>query len=289
LRRVEKRKQKLSLRSNTIRGGGLEKNEGRWLARFTRRLFVYGGGAFISLTSSLWKESRRDEDARHVIATIPEGYVMAQLMIQKTTSDSTSPPEEFWMRLNVPVSACEDAWDMRQVALYYGAAEVGGCCFVFPSEERRTVALEMLHYRFGHKYFENVNLSQVDGRTRLLVVSCDEEAFDNHCRYFAAHGLRVSQASDWAEALAILRRWHPHVVIIRDDMLSKTSNSPCPTDSIKKVLATVPLIFITQQDEEEEQTTVPRLPATVCYPLQVPSSCLLNTIRSIVLARHAMI
>lgn len=89
---------------------------------------------------------------------------MATLSTQK--AKPRGPPEhsDYCICLKVPVSDCEDAWEMCQTALYYGGVKVCDGCFAFPSEERRMATLESLRFRFGPEYSENVDTSEIQSQ-----------------------------------------------------------------------------------------------------------------------------
>lgn len=66
------------------------------------------------------------------------------------------PPRPHCYRISLRISPAdrEDAWELCRVATDYGGEEVSQCCFVFPDEERWSIALDTLRLRFGAGYFE---------------------------------------------------------------------------------------------------------------------------------------
>ena len=199
-----------------------------------------------------------------------------------------SPPihGDYCIRLKIPASACEDAWEMCQTALYYGGVELRGCCFAFRSEERRMAALESLRLRFGPEYFESVDTSAIDSGTRLLFFARDSDRAESYCRFFAQRGFLVSQAGNWAEAMEILHNWHPDVAIVKDDMLWGGGDGMHEGDQAYAELATTPVVLIGKRRGGEGSTSRSAFSVIARFREPVPLDCLLNTIRSVVSARQ---
>jgi len=107
---------------------------------------------------------------------------MATRAIQRTTPCKPPKCGDYWVRLKVPASAREDAWELGQTASLYGGVEVCDCCFAFVNEERRSAALEILRWRFGRDYWESVDVPGIDTGTRLLFLACEDESFDRQCQ-----------------------------------------------------------------------------------------------------------
>ena len=80
--------------------------------------------------------------------------------VPRDTLTSRSTLGRYYVRLRASPAAREDAWDICQVATYYGGVEAHDWCFAFPNEERWLTALEVLRFRFGPEYFEAVNSAE---------------------------------------------------------------------------------------------------------------------------------
>ena len=195
-------------------------------------------------------------------------------------------PEPGEYRIRLRVRTCEDAWEMRETACYYGGVELFGCCFAFRNDEQRMTALESLRFRFGPEYFESVDASALDSRTRLLFFAQDDERVRNHCRFFAEHGFLVSQATDWEAAMETICDWKPDVVIVKDDMLWSENEGANERNQGYADLATTAVVLIGKQKAGKGGMSCSALPTIASFHEPVPRDRLLETIRSIVSARH---
>ena len=210
---------------------------------------------------------------------------MVTLTIRRTTQCKPPKCGDYWIRLKVPASAREDAWELGQTASYYGGVEVCDCCFAFVNEEQRSAALEVLRWRFGRDYWESLDVSEIDAGTRLLFLACEDESFERLCRFFAKRGFMVSQATNWAEALEILCHWEPDVAVVKDDMLWGGSDQMRKCGRECAALATTPVVLIGDRSGGEGSLSCWPFPVIACFREQVPLDRLLNTIRSVVTAR----
>ena len=169
------------------------------------------------------------------------------------SSVGRGPPQPGEYRIRLKVRTCEDAWEMRETAFYYGGVELLDCCFAFRSEEQRMAALELLRFRFGPEYFESVDASELDSRTRLLFFAHDSERVRNHCRFFAERGFLVSQATDWEAAMETIRDWKPDVVIVKDNMLWSGNEGAHERTQGYAELATTAVVLIGKQKKGRGQ------------------------------------
>lgn len=58
------------------------------------------------------------------------------------------------IRLKIPASAREDAWELCRLMVHCGGTEVSDCCFVFASVEQWREASEAVRFQFGMEWFE---------------------------------------------------------------------------------------------------------------------------------------
>jgi hypothetical protein len=210
---------------------------------------------------------------------------MATLTIRRTPQCKPPKCGDYWIRLRVPAFAREDAWELGQTASYYGGVEVCDCCFAFANEEQRSAALDILWQRFGPEYSESVDVSEIDPGTRLLFIACEDESFQRQCRFFANRGYLASQASNWTEAMDILRHWEPDVAVVKDDMLWGGIEQVRKRERDCAALATTPVVLIGDGSGGEGSMSCLPFPVIACFREQVPLDRLLNTIRSVVSAR----
>lgn len=191
------------------------------------------------------------------------------------------------IRLNLPASDCDDAWEMYQTALYCGGVPLLDCCFAFPTEDRREAALEMLRFRFGPGYCETVDASPRNSGTRLLFLASDSRSTQRCCRFFAERDFLVFQAASWDKMADIFRTRHPDVVIVKEAMLRRERGSVQERAQTYAQLTTTPVVLISKRGRRGSDMSGSALSVTARFSEPVPLDRLLDTVRSIVLARQS--